>query len=430
VRSTAFLDTLDAERARLSDGAAGWRSAALAEFAAAGVPTPRREEWRYTDLRQLAERTFELVPSLPTAAELDAARGLLSSLALPTEAARAVFIDGRFAPELSAAARPELELTNLAANRDAFTAKYRQRIGAEHPLAALNTAFADDGVLLRVPDGVVIPDPVHLVFLGSGRPHLAPQPRIVIDLGRGSSAIVCQTFADTAGANGWINSVTQVELAADARLTFLRLQQHETSQAHTALFVADVAAGGQISVGYVDHGGQLIRNDIQVRLHERGAAAEVYGLLLAGEGQHVDDHTRIDHFAPETRSDEAFRAVIGRRGHGVFNGKVVVHRDAQRIDARQTNDTLLLADHAEIDTKPELEIYADDVKCSHGSTVGELDAEQLFYLRSRGIEETEGRELLTRAFAAAVLERVHPALRERAAAQLNATVSTLLERQA
>jgi Fe-S cluster assembly protein SufD len=429
VRPTAFLDTLDAERVRLPDGAASWRSAALAELAAVGLPTPRREEWRYTDLRQLAERTFELVPPVPTAAELDAARRLLSSLVLPTESARAVFIDGRFIAELSASTRPRLELTNLAAKRDEFTAKYRQRIGAEHPLAALNTAFADDGVLLRVPDGVSIPDPVHLVFLGSGRPHLAPQPRIVIDLGRGSSAIVCQTFADTEGANGWINSVTQVELAADARLTFLRLQQHETSQAHTALFVADVASGGHISVGYVDHGGQLIRNDIDVRLRERGAEAEVYGLLLAGEGQHVDDHTRIDHFAPETRSDEAFRAVIGRRGHGVFNGKVVVHRDAQRIDARQTNDTLLLADHAEIDTKPELEIYADDVKCSHGSTVGELDAEQLFYLRSRGIDETEGRELLTRAFAAVVLERIHPALRERAAAQLNANVSVLLERQ-
>jgi Fe-S cluster assembly protein SufD len=267
------------------------------------------------------------------------------------------------------------------------------------------------------------------VFLGSGRPHLAPQPRIVIDLGRGSNAIVCQTFADSGGANGWINSVTQVALAAGARLTFLRLQQHEASQSHTALFVADLSSGAQLSVGYFDHGGQLIRNDIDVHLREPGAVAEVFGVLLAGEGQHVDDHTRIDHLAPETRSDEAFRAVIGRRGHGVFNGKVVVHRNAQRIDARQTNDTLLLADQAEIDAKPELEIYADDVKCSHGSTVGELDTEQLFYLRSRGIGAAEARELLTTAFAATVLERVHPALRERAAAQLNASLSTLLERQ-
>jgi Fe-S cluster assembly protein SufD len=159
-------------------------------------------------------------------------------------------------------------------------------------------------------------------------------------------------------------------------------------------------------VGLVDLGGRLVRNDVEVKLRERGASLDLYGLLLAGEGQHVDDHTRIDHIAPDTRSTEAFRGVIGRRGRGVFNGKVVVHRGAHGIDAHQTSDNLLLSDQAEIDTKPELEIYADDVKCSHGSTVGELDAEHLFYLRARGIDEADAREMLTTAFAATVLERI------------------------
>jgi Fe-S cluster assembly protein SufD len=151
-------------------------------------------------------------------------------------------------------------------------------------------------------------------------------------------------------------------------------------------------------------------------------------VFLAAAGQHVDDHTLIDHLAPDTRSDEAFRGVIGRRGRGVFNGKVVVHRGAQRIDARQSNDNLLLSDQAEIDTKPELEIYADDVKCSHGSTVGELDAEHLFYLRSRGLDETTAREILTVAFASAVLERVAmPALRDRMVALVTARLREVAE---
>jgi Fe-S cluster assembly protein SufD len=314
--------------------------------------------------------------------------------------------------------------------RAAFAERYRQRPGTEHVLATLNAAFTADGAWLKVADGARIAAPVHLVFLGSGRRDVAPQPRVVIDLGRGSDAVVVATFVDLGDAAGWVNSVVQADLAADARLRFLRLQEHGRSRAHTALFVADVAARAELSAGYLDLGGALIRNDVDVRLTAPGAAADVYGVLLAGEGQHADDHTRIDHLAPETRSDEAFRAVIGRRGRGVFNGKVVVHRDAQRIDARQSNDALLLSDQAEIDTKPELEIYADDVKCSHGSTVGELDPDHLFYLRSRGIGEVEARELLTTAFAATILERVQPdAVRERAAERLHERLRALLEAQ-
>jgi Fe-S cluster assembly protein SufD len=183
-----------------------------------------------------------------------------------------------------------------------------------------------------------------------------------------------------------------------------------------------------LTVGYVDLGGRLIRNDVAVRLRERGASAEIFGVFLAAHGQHVDEHTRIDHLAPETRSEETFRGIIGRRGRGVFNGKVVVHRDAQRIDARQSSDNLLLGDQAEIDTKPELEIYADDVKCSHGSTVGELDEQQLFYLRSRGVAEGQARELLTQAFAASVLERIDPAsIREHAASRVAARLRWLTQ---
>ena len=194
------------------------------------------------------------------------------------------------------------------------------------------------------------------------------------------------------------------------------------------MLAVDLAARASASLGLFDLGGRLVRNDIDVKLREPGAALDLYGLLLAGEGQHLDDHTRIDHIAPDTRSTEAFRGVIGKRGRGVFNGKVVVHRGARGIDARQTSDNLLLSDQAEIDTKPELEIYSDDVKCSHGSTVGELDAEQLFYLRSRGVDEAQAREILTTAFAATVLERIAaPEIRARIADTVGARLRALAE---
>jgi Fe-S cluster assembly protein SufD len=178
----------------------------------------------------------------------------------------------------------------------------------------------------------------------------------------------------------------------------------------------------------VDLGGRLIRNDLDIKLTERGACTELFGLFLAGPGQHIDDHVLVDHTAPETRSEEVFRGIIGRRGRGVFNGKVIVRPNAQRIDARQSSDNLLLSEQAEIDAKPELEIYADDVKCSHGTTVGELDTEQLFYLRARGIDEAAARELLTGAFAATVLERVRDGqLREHLVEQVATRLRSVAE---
>jgi Fe-S cluster assembly protein SufD len=400
------------------------RESARAEFAAAGLPTPRRETWRYTDLKALAQRRLELVPSVPDAAARHAAEQALAVESLAPRTGRLVFVDGHPVAALGTfEPRSGVEIGDLA------TRWVEQKAAAgDHPLAALNTAYTQTGAWLRVAEGVRIAEPVHVVFVASGAADLAPQPRLVLELGPGAELTVVQHFLDAGEPNGWINSVTEIEQAAGSRLTFYRLQQHAATHTHTALVAADLAEGATASLGFVDLGGRLVRNDVDVRLREAGAAVELFGVFLAAEGQHVDDHTRIDHLAPDTVSDEAFRGVIGHRGRGVFNGKVVVHRGAQRIDARQSNDNLLLSDQAEIDTKPELEIYADDVKCSHGSTVGELDFEHLFYLRSRGIDEASARELLTVAFAATVLERIAvPTLREQITARVTARLRTLTE---
>jgi Fe-S cluster assembly protein SufD len=300
---------------------------------------------------------------------------------------------------------------------------------AQHPLAALNTAFGRHGLWLKVPAGTVVDAPIHLVIAGSEK-RLATQPRIVIEVETGAQATFVQHFVDCdAESQSWTNAVTQLKLAAGSRLALYRMQRQSRGTVHTSLLSADLADAAELTVGYFDLGARLVRNDIAITLSGPNARTELFGLLLAGAGQHVDDHTVIRHAAGTTVSNENFRAIIGERGRGVFNGKVVVERGCQRIDAQQTNDNLLLGDQAEIDTKPELEIYANDVKCSHGSTVGEIDAEQLFYLRTRGLDAAAARRLLTTAFAATVVEKVgDESLRAQVLEQVTARLGALTER--
>jgi Fe-S cluster assembly protein SufD len=432
VTVTTLKQALAAPRTALPGSVASRtvRATALAELETAGLPTPRREDWRYTDLKPLVDAELDFTPAGPDVPTLKRAVDALADQGPAAVAPRLVFVDGHLAPELGAVDPASgIEVRDLDDYwRETQAARGARISTAAHPLAALNTAYSQSGAWLRVADGARIADSLWIFLVSSGTPKLFAQPRLVIEVGRGAEITIVQQILDAADADGWLNVVTDVALAEDSKLSLYRIQGHSPSRAHTSLLAVDVAARASASLGLVDLGGRLVRNDIDVKLREPGAALDLYGLLLAGEGQHVDDHTRIDHVAPDTRSTEAFRGVIGRRGRGVFNGKVVVHRGARGIDARQTSDNLLLSDQAEIDTKPELEIYSDDVKCSHGSTVGELDAEHLFYLRSRGIEEAHAREILTTAFAATVLERIAmPDIRESVADKVAARLRALTE---
>jgi len=414
------------------------RREALAAFLAKGFPTRRDEAWRYTDLKPIATGRFELSTPPPSEASRSEVRALLAEAAAdgsargepavpadgaPAEpahdapAGRAVFVDGRLDDTLSRLTPvPGLAIVDLAAEWKRFDEPVRRRRFEGHPLAQLNRAFARDGIAIHVSAGTEVRAPLELFLAGGGETNLAPQPRIAIELERGAALTVVVHCLDAGGAANWLNLVIDVVQAEGSRLTLHRLQEHGPEVFHTSLLAADLAKDASLEVGYVDLGGRLARNDIDVKLNEPGAHVSVFGVFLASPGQHIDDQIRIDHAAPHTTSDTAFRGIADGNGHGVFNGKVVVRRDAQRIEARQTSDNLLLSERAEIDTKPELEIYADDVKCSHGATVGELDEEQLFYLRSRGIDDAAARGLLTFAFANSLLRRLGPAwLRERAA---------------
>jgi Fe-S cluster assembly protein SufD len=400
------------------------RLAALAELTAAGWPTRRREAWRYTDLEPLADVGFDLTPAAPDANVLDAARQMLGSAAFGDPARRLVLLDGKHVASLGAAQIDGVELSAPESHWD--TPGTEPAISAQHyPLAALNTAFTERGLWLRILG--VVAAPIHIVVAGSGRARVAAQPRIVIEAAPGARASVIQHFVDLDGdAAGWTNCVTQIEQAPSSHLELYRFQRHGEAQSHTSLLAANVAVDSSLTVGYFDLGGRLVRNDVQIGLRGTGARTELFGLFVANQGQHVDEHTTIRHAAGQTQSRENFRGVIGNRGRGVFNGKVIVDPGCQRIDAEQRNDNLLLGEQAEVDTKPELEIYANDVKCSHGSTVGDLDAEHLFYLQTRGLSAADARRVLTTAFATTIVDHIRDeGLRAQALEHVSAQLARL-----
>jgi Fe-S cluster assembly protein SufD len=406
------------------------RMLALAALGAAGWPNRRREQWRYTDLEPLSAGNFDLVPQPLDRGSVDLAARRLDEAAFGNPARQLVLLDGERLAGLGASAIAGLEVASLDERWADFVASFAEPIqAADYPLSALNTAFARQGLWIRVPAGTVVQEPIHLVLIGSARGNVAAQPRIVIEAAPGAEATFVQHFIDCAPESpAWTNCVTQLKQSAGSRLQIVRLQCHARGVAHTSLLAADVGEHAELTVGYFDLGGRLVRNDIAIALRGQGARTNLFGLILAGASQHVDDHTLIRHAAGATISVENVRAIIGERGRGVFNGKVVVERGCQRIDAQQRNDNLLLGEQAEIDTKPELEIYANDVKCSHGSTVGELDEEQLFYLRARGLSAADARRLLTAAFATTVVEQIADSdLRSRVLEKVTARLASLTE---
>jgi len=406
------------------------RMHALAELGTAGWPSRRRERWRYTDLEPLAAQKFDLVPDPVGTDTVAAARALLTEPSFGDASRQLVLLDGQRVAGLGADSLDGVAVSTPEARWDDFVASFAKPIGAaEYPLAALNTAFARQGLWIKLAADTIVRDPIHLVLVGSTRARVAAQPRIVIEAAPGAQATFIQHFVDCGSeSTAWSNSVTQLKQAPGSRLAFYRLQRHAPGVAHTSLLSADLAEQAELAAGYFDLGGRLVRNDIAIALRGAGAKTDLFGLFLAGHGQHVDDHTVIRHAAGETVSNESFRGIIGDRGRGVFNGKVIVDHGCQRIDAQQRNDNLLLGENAEIDTKPELEIYANDVKCGHGTTVGELDAEQVFYLRARGLTAAEARSVLTAAFATTIVEQVaDPGLRERVLAHVMARLAALTE---
>jgi Fe-S cluster assembly protein SufD len=386
------------------------RDAALARFVRSGFPTSKDEEWKYTNVAAIEKRAFRTLPHgarVATPAERNApAYGC-------SPGHRVVFVNGRYSPALSAVGRlpAGVALESLAAAFDRAPDALERLIGEDSRqtvFGALNTAFMADGIYLHVPRATAVEEPVHLFFMATEK-DAAIHPRNVIVAEEGSQATVIEHYEGAEGAAYFTNAVTQIFAAENATVEHCKLQQEPLRAFHIAGIHAAQARGSRFLSHSISLGAAIARNDISTTFDAEGCEATLNGLYLARGRQHVDHHTRIDHAKPAGKSREYYRGLLDGASRGVFNGKVIVHPQAQRTDAHQLNHNLLLSKDAEVDTKPQLEIYADDVKCTHGATVGQLDDAQLFYLRSRGMEEAVARSLLVYAFARDVIERIRVA---------------------
>ena len=385
----------------------GLRDDAFRDLSEAGLPTSAQEDWKYTNLAAVAKRTADYLGMAAAGRSTALPADLLKAAALPADAPRLLFVNGRIAamPEQNIAGLRIFELDDAddATRQRLQTALHEESAISAGSLGLLNTAFLSDAVIMEVEPGVTIAETLQLVFLADGQP-VSAQPRIMIRLGAGASLHCVMNHLSHGAASA--NVVTSIDCAAGASLDLLRIQQESATAHHLAAQRVRLGPDARLRATLIDLGAALARNDLQVELAAPGAAAEISGLFLAGSGAHVDQHTRIDHQAPNTHSRERFRGIAMARGRGVFNGKIIVHAGADGTDASLSNRNLLLGPGAEIDTKPELEIYTDDVKCSHGATTGQLDENALFYLRSRGIGVADARRLLVSAFAGEITETI------------------------
>ncbi len=385
------------------------RNAALERFAQHGFPTIRDEEWKYTSVAALEKRAFTAIGD--NDADSRAAASLFDSLTLETQAGHLlVFVNGRHAPALSHIGKlpSGVKLGSLADALEDTPEKlepYLTDTGSQTIFGTLNTAFMTDGAWLYLPRGIALDQPIHLLFLNTVSGS-AVHPRNVIVAEDGARATVIEHYAGADDVAYFSNPVTQIFAAGNAAIEHYKLQQESARAFHIAGIHARQRQDSRFESHSITLGAALARNDITTLFDATGCEATLNGLYLIGGRQHADNHTCIDHASPNGTSHEYYRSVLDGAARAVFNGKVIVRSGAQKTNARQANHNLLLSRDAEIDTKPQLEIHADDVQCAHGATIGQLDETQLFYLRSRGIEETMARNLLVHAFAHDVIERI------------------------
>jgi Fe-S cluster assembly protein SufD len=389
-----------------SSGAAKYRpirQSARGRFRELAFPTPRTEDWRFTSIAPLLKEPFEL----PAAVKVDAP-------ALPplpaSDVLRLVFVNGRFVSELS-------RLTGLPAGLAAGSLadapeEVTRSLGkvadfGDQVFTALNTGFLGDGAYVIVGDGLLIDRPVEVLQIAQPADRAtAVHPRTLVLVGRGARATVVERYLPAGRGTYFTNAVTEVVVGSGAVIDHVKVQQEGLDAFHVANTQFVLADRSRLTTHALALGGRLSRSEVRVRFDGEHAEATVNGLYMASDRQHVDNQTILDHARAHCASHELYKGILDGQAHGVFNGKIFVRQGAQKTDAKQTNKVLLLSDDATIDTKPQLEIFADDVKCTHGATVGQLDAEQLFYLRTRGLELEAARALLTFAFANDVVGRI------------------------
>ena len=370
------------------------RQAARERFGALPWPTTRGEDWRFTNVAPLLETPFELPQVLMESGPV-ARQGTLQFH----------FLNGRFAAAISSQAPAGIQIGSLAEARIELAMLGQIANVRDNFFTALNTSLVADGLYVVIPDGAALETPIEIIHFSTSRDKPAiTHPRALIVVGRNAQATVVERYFGT--QSYFTNAVTEIALAEHANLDHVKVQEESTTASHIANTQIVQGARSTFTSHYLSLGGALVRNEVRVRFDGEHAEATVNGLYLASGTQHMDNFTVIDHAQPNCASHELYKGILDDKSHGVFNGKIFVRKDAQKTDAKQTNKVLLLSDDATINTKPQLEIFADDVKCTHGATIGQLDPVQLFYLQSRGIPLDAARRLLTFAFANDIVNRV------------------------
>ncbi len=410
-------DRYDSEFKRLEEESSGRgllpiRRDAFARFAELGFPTTRHEEWRCTNVTRIARTPFEL-------AGRDGVRLTdrdIGPLTFAESAGRRlVFLNGQYIPSLASVdSLPDgVRLGSLAEVLDTdpgavepYLARYADY--SDDAFTALNTAFMTDGALVEVPAGCTLDTPIHLLYVSTpaARPQVS-HPRTLIVVGAGSRATIVESYVGLGPGSYFTNAVTEVIVAEEAVLDHYKITEESDQAFHIGGLRLHQHRGSNLTSHVVSMGGALVRNGIHAVLDGEGCECSLNGFFMLSGRQHVDNHLRVEHAKPHCNSREFFKGILDEQSRGVFSGRIVVHKDAQKTDAKQTNMSLLLSDEAQIDTRPQLEILADDVKCTHGATIGQIDEEAIFYLRSRGIREAAARSLLIYAFANESIAGIH-----------------------
>ena len=408
--AAGYLESLLAGQPRWPASPLAWlnelRAEAVDRVGVLTVPTIRDEEWRFTDLSPLTKVTFQPARTPACLKSADVER-----FHIEEATTRLVFVDGIYAPELSSVARDGgVVVANLSAAGAAHAVAIESHLGRhvefrDSVFAALNTAFLHDGALVVVPCDVSAAAPVHLLFIATQK-GAASYPRCLLVAESGSTVTVVEDYVALQPETYFTNAVTEIALGDRAHVDHIRVQRDSGQAFHIANCAVSLANASRYRSVSVALGARISRYDLNVLHTAEGAECTIDGLALIGERQLADTHTCIDHAKPQGVSRQLHKCIAGGAAHAVFNGKIIVRPDAQRTNSQQSSRNLLLTGKAHVDTKPQLEIFADDVKCAHGATVGQLDSEAVFYLTSRGLSDAAARNLLTYAFGAEIIDRI------------------------
>ncbi len=408
-----------------ASSAPGWlqerRAQAMARFAEVGFPSARQEAWRFTDVKAIARESFSLAPA-------PEAHGITQDAIAPyliggADRLTAVFVNGHYEPELSSVAGlPEGvtlgSLRDTVAGNPELVERHLGKYAAyeRNPFTALSTAFVHDGAFVHVAKGVAVEKPLQLLFLAApdGDAGYLWHPRNVVVVEEGAQASIVESYVGLGDGAYWTNAVTEVVVGENAKADTYRVQREGPGGYHTATTQSYQERSSNYSLITFTFGARLSRHDINAVLDGEGADCTLDGLSMLRDEQHTDFHTTLEHAKAHCTSWEYFNGVFDDRSRGVFTGRIVVRPGAQQTDAKQTNNNLLLTDQARADSQPQLEIYADDVKCTHGATLGPIDEDHLYYIQSRGLPREDARMLLTYGFGSEILSNVkHEELRKR-----------------